>query len=114
MHVPDLDLALAELARVLAPGGRLAIMENNAASLHHRVWDRAVRAAKRVLGRPVHEWRRTPRGLEEWREAEGGGLMVRRADQAWSASSTRAVVARSTPSSFRTRMCCRRSSSSSP
>jgi SAM-dependent methyltransferase len=86
MHVPDLDGALAELARVLAPGGRLAIMENNAASLHHRVWDRAVRAAKRVLGRPVHEWRRTPRGLEEWREESGGGLMVRRADQAWLAA----------------------------
>jgi SAM-dependent methyltransferase len=86
MHVPDLEGALAELARVLARGGRLAIMENNAASLHHRVWDRAVRAAKRVLGRPVHEWRRTPRGLEEWREEGGGGLMVRRADQAWLAA----------------------------
>lgn len=86
MHVPDLDRALAELARVLAPGGRLAIMENNVASLHHLVWDRAVRAAKRALGRTVHEWRRTPRGLEEWREESGGGLMVRRADQAWLAA----------------------------
>jgi hypothetical protein len=50
------------------------------------VWDRAVRAAKRVLGRPVHEWRRTPRGLEEWREEASGGLMVRRADQDWLAA----------------------------
>jgi len=86
MHVPDLESALAELARVVAPGGRLAIMENNVTSLHHRVWDRAIRAAKRLLGRPVHEWRRTPRGLEEWREEAHGGLMVRRADQDWLAA----------------------------
>lgn len=83
MHVPDLEGALAELARVLAPGGRLAIMENNVESLHHRVLDRSLRAAKRLLGRPIPEWRRTPSGLEEWRSAAQGGLLVRRADQEW-------------------------------
>lgn len=86
MHVPDVEGALSELARVLAPGGRLAIMENNVESLHHRLWDRGLRAAKRLLGRPVHEWRRTPSGLEEWRREEHGGLLVRRADQAWLAA----------------------------
>ncbi len=83
MHVPDLERALAELARVLAPGGRLALMENNRRSLHHLVWDRGVRAAKWALGRRLHEWTRTPRGLEEWREHGAGGLLVRRTDIEW-------------------------------
>jgi ubiquinone/menaquinone biosynthesis C-methylase UbiE len=75
MHVPELDRALGELARVLEPGGRLAIMENNANSLDALVWDRFVRGAKRMLGRPVHPVQRTARGSEEWRET---GLLVRR------------------------------------
>ena len=83
MHVPEPERALAELARVLAPGGRLALMENNVDSLHHRFVDRGIRATKRLLGRRLHEWRTTPRGLEEWREQEGGGLMVRRTDIDW-------------------------------
>jgi ubiquinone/menaquinone biosynthesis C-methylase UbiE len=75
MHVPELDRALGELARVLKPGGRLAIMENNANSLDALVWDRVVRGARRMLGRPVHPVQRTERGSEEWRET---GLLVRR------------------------------------
>jgi len=91
MHVPDLEQALAELARVLQPGGRLALMENNVRSLHHLVWDRAIRGAKWALGRRLHEWQRTARGLEEWRDGAHGGLMVRRTDIDWLAAFCRSL-----------------------
>ncbi len=80
MHVPDLEPALAELARVLAPGGRLAIMENNVHSWHVRWFEPTLRAFKRVLGRKVGSVAKTERGLEEWRDE---GLMVRKLDPAW-------------------------------
>jgi len=80
MHIPDLETALEELARVLRPGGRMAIGENNGRSLHVQVWERILRTAKRALGRRVPPWDWTPRGLEEWREEDGGGLMVRKLD----------------------------------
>ncbi|MGF1511654.1 MAG: class I SAM-dependent methyltransferase [Myxococcota bacterium] len=80
MHIPELEKALSELSRVLKPGGRIAIGENNARSLHVVAWERLLRGVKKTLGRPVHPWNWTPRGLEEWREQEGGGLMVRKMD----------------------------------
>jgi len=86
MHIPDLETALEELARVLRPGGRMAIGENNGRSLHVQVWERILRTAKRALGRRVPPWDWTPRGLEEWREEDGGGLMVRKLDPGFLAS----------------------------
>lgn len=63
MHIPNLEQALSQLLRVVAPGGRLVLMENNCASLHVRFWEPALRAVKRVLRRTVPEVRRTPRGV---------------------------------------------------
>ena len=80
MHVPDLEAALSELARVLAPGGRMAIMENNARSWHVRWFEPTLRVFKRALGRQVGSVARTDRGLEEWRDQ---GLMVRKLDPDW-------------------------------
>ncbi|AKF04729.1 class I SAM-dependent methyltransferase [Sandaracinus amylolyticus] len=74
MHVPHVERALDELARVLAKHGRLAIMERTCESLQARTWDRAVRLLRR------HRLERTARGLEEWREE---GLLVRGFDPAW-------------------------------
>jgi SAM-dependent methyltransferase len=83
MHIPDLERALLELLRVVAPGGRLVLMENNCASLHVRFWEPALRSVKRVLHRTVPEVRRTPRGVEEWYQRETAGLMVRKTNIDW-------------------------------
>jgi ubiquinone/menaquinone biosynthesis C-methylase UbiE len=83
MHVPDLDLALSELARVLRPGGRLALCENDMESLHVRFWEPALRLLKRGLGRTLPERRKTVRGIEEWYAEQNGGLLVRKTDMNW-------------------------------
>ena len=78
MHIPELEKALSELVRVLKPGGRLAIGENNSRSIHVQAWERLLRGVKKAIGRQTFPWSWTERGLEEWREQDGGGLMVRK------------------------------------
>ena len=79
MHIPELDTALTELSRVLKPGGKLILAENNDRSVDARFWDKAIRVTKRVLGRRLRERRNTARGIEEWTPQDSGGLMVRKA-----------------------------------
>lgn len=87
MHIPEVERALAELARVLAPGGRMAIAENNQDSIHVQTWDRAIPAMRHLMGKPGRQVEQTPRGREEWREggSEGvhGGMLVRKANVGW-------------------------------
>ena len=78
MHVPEMERALSELARVLKPGGRMAIGENNRFSLHVVLWENLLRLVKRALGRSVPQRQNTVRGIEEWKETDTGGLMVRK------------------------------------
>jgi ubiquinone/menaquinone biosynthesis C-methylase UbiE len=80
MHIPELEKALEELARVLQPGGRLSITENNRRSLHVMVWERALRGVKRLLGRKLPRRDAKPQGIEEWRDE---GLMIRKLDIDW-------------------------------
>lgn len=77
MHIPELELALAELARVLRRNGTLVICENNAFSLDVQVRERAIRGLKRLLGHSVSEARMSERGRECWTDNAEGGLMVR-------------------------------------
>ena len=58
-------------------------MENNAHSLHVRFWEPAVRSMKRLLGRRLGSRTRTQRGIEEWTDADAGGLLVRKTDMDW-------------------------------
>jgi len=83
MHIPQLELALVELASVVKPGGKVILMENNASSFHVVVWERLIRGVKRLIGRPLNERNRTPRGIEEWSQEADGGLMVRKTDMDW-------------------------------
>jgi ubiquinone/menaquinone biosynthesis C-methylase UbiE len=83
MHIPDLERALVELARVLRPGGKLVLTENNARSWDVRFVEPAIRLTKRTLRRPLKERVSTHRGIEEWAEAAYGGLMVRKTDLAY-------------------------------
>jgi ubiquinone/menaquinone biosynthesis C-methylase UbiE len=80
MHIPELEQALGQLTRVLKPGGRLVLSENNQTSLHVRLWERFVLGAKAVMGRPLPRREQTERGIEEWRDE---GLMIRKLDFEW-------------------------------
>lgn len=80
MHIPDIETALSELCRVVAPGGRLVIGENSAASVDARLFEPTLRAVKRLLGRRLPERRRTAFGIEEWTATDSGGLLVRKTD----------------------------------
>lgn len=80
MHIPEAEKALAEAARVLKPGGKLILSENNARSLEVVFLERLVNVGKRLIGRKPHERKRSFLGIEEWQSTESGGLMVRKTD----------------------------------
>jgi ubiquinone/menaquinone biosynthesis C-methylase UbiE len=79
MHIPDVERALNELARVVTPGGTLIISETNM----HSLQSVAFRALKRVFRRERAKVLRTPKGLEFWYERDAGRLVTREADPNW-------------------------------
>lgn len=79
MHVPELQRALAELSRVLAPGGLLIVSEGNMHSLQAV----AMRTARRLLGRGRGRVARVPAGLESHEETSHGTLLTRQTDIGW-------------------------------
>lgn len=80
MHIPHLEQALRELARVTKKGGKLVIMENNMRSLHVQVYEPLLRMVKTVLGRSKPTRRLTERGIESWYQKPGGEMLVRMTD----------------------------------
>jgi SAM-dependent methyltransferase len=79
MHIPDVGRAVAELARVVRPGGFLVVSEGNMSSLEAT----ALRGLKRLLGRERAEVKRTPAGMEFWKWSGDDALVTRQADVDW-------------------------------
>lgn len=79
MHVPNVEKAVSELARIMAPGGRLVISEGNFRSLQAR----GLRTLKRLLRRERAEIVRAPAGIEHWEHTNTGRLMTRQTDVPW-------------------------------
>lgn len=79
MHVPDVERAMSELARVLKPGGVLVTSEANMYSLQAV----GMRWLKRLVGRSRGRVERTPAGLVNHEQTEHGELVTRETDMAW-------------------------------
>lgn len=79
MHIPNVEKAIAELSRVLTPGGMLVISEGNMHSLQGMV----LRALKRLLGRQKALVQKTPAGVEHWRTDSTGTIVTREANVPW-------------------------------
>jgi ubiquinone/menaquinone biosynthesis C-methylase UbiE len=75
MHVPRWERAMAELCRVLRPGGKIALLENN-----HRCLDVWLVRLARLLRRSESRLVRTPGGLEFWVDRPGEAPLTRVAD----------------------------------
>lgn len=76
IHIPAIEAALDSLARVLQPGGRLALYVTNG-----RAWDyRAPALARTVLRRPPRDMQRLPMGSGHWYRADRSDLWVWRID----------------------------------
>jgi len=79
MHVPQLERAMAELARVVAPGGMLVVSEGNMYSAQSL----ALRGLKAVLRKGRGRVVRTPAGLEYHERTPQGMLLTRQTDMDW-------------------------------
>lgn len=76
IHVPDAEAALDQLARVTAPGGKLALHILGAGSLD----DLAERLARKLLGKPLKHTEQTVVGSGRWYNFNGERLWVQRFD----------------------------------
>lgn len=79
MHIPDVDCAVTELARVVRPGGTLIVSEANCRSLQAA----GFRWIKRWFGREKADIVRTPAGVESWVTRASGKLVTRETDIPW-------------------------------
>ena len=78
MHVPGAERGIAELCRVVKPGGHVAVYENSARSVNSWILGAGARV-KRLLGRGrTIKIERAPLGLESWCETDAGPLLIRR------------------------------------
>jgi ubiquinone/menaquinone biosynthesis C-methylase UbiE len=79
MHIPEVEQAMNELARVLKPGGTLVISESNMGSLESRV----LSGVKRLLGIQKETVVETAAGEEHWATGSFGKLVTRQTNTKW-------------------------------
>jgi len=76
IHIPQIELAVAELVRVLAPGGRIALQITNS-----RAWDYRIESIARfILRKPLIGQEKLPFGVGGWCDMHGGKLYNWRTD----------------------------------
>ena len=78
MHIPDIEMALSELTRILTPGGTLIISENNLHCLQSII----LRGLKRLRGKEPNG-KKTAAGIEHWKDTSVGPLMTRETNIRW-------------------------------
>jgi len=88
IHIPEVETAISELARVVKPNGFLIISENNMWSIESTL----VRIVRRMLGRTLlkrlsgkeaADLRISAAGAEYWRQTEAGPLICRETRISW-------------------------------
>lgn len=78
MHVAEVEKALDELVRVVRPGGSLVVSESNRWSVESVL----LRVARKFKDTEA-TLRRTPAGVEHWRDQGEGAALYRDADMGW-------------------------------
>lgn len=79
MHIPDVEKAIGELSRVLKRGGILIIGEGNMYALQSIV----LNVYRFLIVKKRAELKRTPSGIELWKNTPVGSLFVRQANIGW-------------------------------
>lgn len=79
MHVPDVEKAIGELARITRPGGTIVVSEGNMRSLQAI----GIHSLKKIVQWSHAEIRRTNAGVEYWEETAAGKLVTRQTDIKW-------------------------------
>jgi 2-polyprenyl-3-methyl-5-hydroxy-6-metoxy-1,4-benzoquinol methylase len=79
MHIPDVERALTQLARVLKPGGVLILSEGNQDSLQSFF----IEGLKKLLKKGDATALATAAGMEYWTDTPAGRLLIRQADVQW-------------------------------
>ncbi|MCG8634105.1 MAG: class I SAM-dependent methyltransferase [Desulfobacterales bacterium] len=77
MHMPDIERAISELDRVLKKNGTLVISEGNMFSLQSMILNSLKLITKKAA------MKKTPAGLEFWKQTPSGNLLTRQADTGW-------------------------------
>lgn len=78
IHIPKIEQALDALARVVEPGGKLALYLTDKHALDHSI----ERFARFTLRKPLKGLERHPTGDGAWYEMSGGPLWVWNLDAA--------------------------------
>lgn len=76
IHIPTIEKAVDELARIVAPGGRLALYLTNKDAVDHKI----EKLARAMLRRPGPKLEKGPLGEGYWCEMAGERLWVWRVD----------------------------------
>jgi ubiquinone/menaquinone biosynthesis C-methylase UbiE len=79
MHIPEVDRAVGELARVVKPGGVVVISESNKSSLEAVT----MRNLRHVLGKEKATVKERPEGVEYWKDKDHDALVTRQANISW-------------------------------